>query len=169
MFNKKQTGFTIVELLIVIVVIGILAAITIVAFNGIQQRASNSQVIAGTRTYISTIKQYATLKSAYPTDYGCLGAGYPDNRCWAGTSGNHIVSTNVDTQLSEVMASKPVLATTRVSIGIGDNMRAGALYAPSPARIIYYLQGTNQACLPGSTGNNEGGVVTQCVYTFPSL
>lgn len=32
-------GFTIVELLIVIVVIGILAAITIVAFNGVQQRA----------------------------------------------------------------------------------------------------------------------------------
>lgn len=35
----KQKGFTIVELLIVIVVIAILAAITIVAFNGIQQRA----------------------------------------------------------------------------------------------------------------------------------
>lgn len=37
--NSKQKGFTIVELLIVIVVIGILAAITIVAYNGIQDRA----------------------------------------------------------------------------------------------------------------------------------
>jgi prepilin-type N-terminal cleavage/methylation domain-containing protein len=36
---KKQTGFTIVELLIVIVVIAILAAITVVAFNGIQDRS----------------------------------------------------------------------------------------------------------------------------------
>lgn len=37
--NKiKQQGFTIVELLIVIVVIGILAAITIVAYNGVQNR-----------------------------------------------------------------------------------------------------------------------------------
>lgn len=34
-----QRGFTIVELLIVIVVIGILAAITIVAYNGVQNRA----------------------------------------------------------------------------------------------------------------------------------
>ena len=39
---KKQTGFTIVELLIVIVVIGILAAITIVAYNGIQTRAKDT-------------------------------------------------------------------------------------------------------------------------------
>jgi prepilin-type N-terminal cleavage/methylation domain-containing protein len=40
--NKYSHGFTIVELLIVIVVIGILAAITIVAYNGIQDRARTS-------------------------------------------------------------------------------------------------------------------------------
>ena len=40
--KHKQHGFTIVELLIVIVVIAILAAITIVAYNGIQQRARAS-------------------------------------------------------------------------------------------------------------------------------
>ena len=39
-----QKGFTIVELLIVIVVIGILAAITIVAFNGVQQKAATAAV-----------------------------------------------------------------------------------------------------------------------------
>ena len=44
MNNKKQQAFTIVELLIVIVVIGILAAITIVAYNGIQTRAKDTQI-----------------------------------------------------------------------------------------------------------------------------
>ena len=37
--TNKQQGFTIVELLIVIVIIGILAAISIVAYNGVQDKA----------------------------------------------------------------------------------------------------------------------------------
>lgn len=45
MIKRKQYGFTIVELLIVIVIIAILAAITIVAYNGIQQRAQDSKVL----------------------------------------------------------------------------------------------------------------------------
>lgn len=40
------TGFTIVELLIVIVVIAILAAISIVAFNGVQDRAKATKIKA---------------------------------------------------------------------------------------------------------------------------
>lgn len=41
--KTKTNGFTIVELLIVIVVIAILAAITIVAYNGIQARARDTR------------------------------------------------------------------------------------------------------------------------------
>lgn len=40
----KTTGFTVVELVIVIVVIGILAAVTVVAYTGIQQRARDTGV-----------------------------------------------------------------------------------------------------------------------------
>jgi prepilin-type N-terminal cleavage/methylation domain-containing protein len=44
--HDNRHGFTIVELLIVIVVIGILAAITIVAYNGIQTRARTATITA---------------------------------------------------------------------------------------------------------------------------
>lgn len=44
--KNRNIGFTIVELLIVIVVIGILAAIVIVAYNGVQNRARSSAMAA---------------------------------------------------------------------------------------------------------------------------
>ena len=64
---RKNQGFTIVELLIVIVVIAILAAITIVAFNGIQNRAkaTSGQNLASQIAKKAEI--YNTAESTYPT------------------------------------------------------------------------------------------------------
>jgi prepilin-type N-terminal cleavage/methylation domain-containing protein len=59
--KRSGTGFTIVELLIVIVVIGILAAITIVAYNGIQDRARAS-------TLSSALSQAANKLAVYQVD-----------------------------------------------------------------------------------------------------
>jgi len=53
--SNKQTGFTIVELLIVIVVIGILAAITIVSFNGVQARAQAARTTSDLASYQKAI------------------------------------------------------------------------------------------------------------------
>jgi len=64
--KQKQSGFTIVELLIVIVVIGILAAITIVAYNGIQSRSYNAAVQADMRNIANQIEQYRSINGVYP-------------------------------------------------------------------------------------------------------
>lgn len=82
--NKQQTGFTIVELLIVIVVIGILAAITIVAYNGIQTKSRTTAVTADLRS----IEKAMLL---YRADYGKLplaadwysGVTMPPSSRWA--------------------------------------------------------------------------------------
>lgn len=65
--NSKERGFTLVELLIVIVVIAILAAISIVAYNGIQQRARNSAAEADASKVQTKVEAWNSELASYPT------------------------------------------------------------------------------------------------------
>jgi prepilin-type N-terminal cleavage/methylation domain-containing protein len=62
-------GFTIVELLIVIVVIGILAAITIVAYNGIQQRALTTVLTTDLDNAAKALRVVQADTGSYPTTF----------------------------------------------------------------------------------------------------
>ncbi|MDB5165290.1 MAG: gspG [Candidatus Saccharibacteria bacterium] len=68
--SDKQSGFTIVELLIVIVVIGILAAIVIVAYNGIQGRARDSRRTNDAASIIKALELYRIDYGQYPASNG---------------------------------------------------------------------------------------------------
>lgn len=63
---KRWYGFTIVELLIVITVIAILAAITIVAYNGVQERAQNTRKISDIKSVQRLIEAYRAENGSYP-------------------------------------------------------------------------------------------------------
>jgi prepilin-type N-terminal cleavage/methylation domain-containing protein len=64
-----QSGFTIVELLIVVIVIGILAAITIVAYSNISNRAESSTAKSNAESIQKVVEAYAAddTNSGYPT------------------------------------------------------------------------------------------------------
>lgn len=78
MTNSKQ-GFTIVELLIVIVVIAILAAISVVAYTGIQNRAYDTTVKSDLRNVASTLQQYFAIHGTYPTHAQAMGNAATNN------------------------------------------------------------------------------------------
>ncbi len=65
--NKTSKGFTIVELLIVIVVIGILAALVITTYNGIQQKARDTERKTDINAIHGQVEAYQAQNGKYPT------------------------------------------------------------------------------------------------------
>lgn len=65
--KNRSKGFTIVELLIVIVVIAILATLVIVTFTGIQQKARDSQRQTDINAVDSHLEAYYATNGKYPT------------------------------------------------------------------------------------------------------
>lgn len=67
-----KSGFTIVELLIVILVIAILAAISVVAYNGVQQRSRDSIRKSDLSTIAKLLSMYNVNRGNYiSTGSGC--------------------------------------------------------------------------------------------------
>lgn len=92
MFSKRS-GFTIVELLVVIVIIGILAAITVVSYSGITSRANIATLNAELSNAAKKLAMYRAEYGTYPTSIdsstGCPLLPTPDiNYCIKFNSGS---------------------------------------------------------------------------------
>ncbi len=74
MSKNIKKGFTIVELLIVIVVIGILATITVVAYQGVQNRAKTTKAVTSARDILKKADVYNADNDSYPADEAALKA-----------------------------------------------------------------------------------------------
>ena len=180
---KQTKGFTIIELLIVIVVIGILAAITVVAFNGVQGRALNTIRVNEAKQWQQLFMAYSVQNGKYPVvnnanQRACLGNGYPDNNsdgignCWDVHTAGH---TSVDTVLNAELATMGTLPqATRVPLkGIGAASRLGPAVeivtsSYSTYRIIYWQ--TGQATCPIGIANwTDGSTSVSCRIELPVI
>ena len=161
----KKRGFTIVELLIVIVVIAILAAITVVAFSGVQQRASNTGIIDAAGKSLRMIQAYVATNAAYPftsvnpTSWLCITTSV--NCAWAsGVPTSTTFNTNMST-IGSLPLSVPVAGTDRY--GIIYYWNASWVLEGSESRpvgLIYWLQGTNQRCGVSGVVVESGSALT---------
>ncbi len=89
---SKRFGFTIVELLVVIVVIGILAAVTIVAYTGISQKAIVASIQSDLSNSVKLLKLFQVENSGYPNNVVTNCSNDPDvnTKCLKLSGGNTI-------------------------------------------------------------------------------
>ncbi|HEY8885976.1 MAG TPA: type II secretion system protein [Candidatus Microsaccharimonas sp.] len=93
--NAHKSGFTIVELLIVIVVIGILAAITIISFNGVSNRAKVALISSDLTNVSQKLKTDQAINGLFPATLAATdgGKGVPAS---PGTTYQYTVDNSVN-------------------------------------------------------------------------
>lgn len=172
--KRGRPGFTIVELLIVIVVIGILAAVTMVAYSGIRQNAENTVKYQAAKNYSTALAAYATTSNSYPpmgAGSVCLGQGYTVRieGDTAGECGGSDYQTKEDATFNNALrqlASIPQ-ASNRVVVKQDGVTFVGVTLTKwddfkvdgvsNPYFIQYVLEGSNQNCrVPGLVQMKNG-------------
>ena len=139
--KKRQEGFTIVELLIVIVVIGILAAIVITTYSGIQAKARNAKRQTDMNSVQTNLEAYFATNAHYPS-YADL-----NNPTW--TTAN--------------MKSLDVTALEDPSSTCVQSATTNCLSTGTPAAGSYYYTATAST---GSVTNRETNDTTCTQYAL---
>lgn len=151
--QDRQFGFTIVELLIVIVVIGILAAIVIVAYTGITREAKDSARIAKAKEIAKAIERYYVSNGSYPAVQDATGAETAPPAC--GSTADNWGHCNRNKQLTDALEPFMKIDPTSLSSTAPDAVGNNYYYTSSPNNnnqtygFMIYLQ--------GNRGQNDGG------------
>ena len=140
--RQKQRGFTIVELLIVIVVIGVLAGITIVAYSGIKSRALNSQAQGNVQSVLNVAEAYNADSGAYPSTAAQFIAGSTSTHLPTGVTLVKPVGTTLSVSGTGLVGSTNVAANTGLmddapgnTIGVSTVVTSGVV---TGGIILYY-------------------------------
>ncbi len=68
MASKGETGFTLLELLVVVAIIGVLATIAIPAYSGFRERASVVDLASNLKNFGTAFNSYLAEHGTYPND-----------------------------------------------------------------------------------------------------
>lgn len=185
---RKNSGFTIVELLVVIVVIGILAAISIVSYNGIQERARSAETLTRIDAYTQALQIYRAQNGSFPlapasetstASVACLGTPdeYPTSpdfasgQCYKQNGNVTTTSSTVNTAVQSAISTVPKGGTPTFKSTDGTMTIRGILYVDGGGQypmIQYIVKGDQQTCGRGTAlaGGTTWPGLTICLVSL---
>ncbi len=149
----KRDGFTIVELLIVIVVIAILATLAIVAYSGIQDRAVASTLQADLNGASKTLKLYQVDNGYYPTsiDSTTYCPTPADTRyCLKASSGNSFANYSANNAASPPTFSLDAFGSNGTQYYISDNSSPSSSSSTFTMAAVTGVQRTGNTITAGA-------------------
>jgi type IV pilus assembly protein PilA len=133
----KSHGFTLIELMIVVTIIGILAALAIPAYMNYLTRAKVSEGLTLSHPIKASIAEYFSSTGAFPADNATLGIGAP-----ATLHGKYVATV-------EIQAGGLIVVT------FGDATLAGQTITLTPTALDRAVQWTCATTLPAALRPKE--------------
>lgn len=122
---KKNKGFSLIELLVVISIIGVLTTVLVMNFVGARERSRDAQKIQNLNSLKSALRMYYNDNQSYPVSMDVL------------VSGGYIGSLGDVSEVSynQVSAGDGFTLTTRLEVGAGnedENSQVNCKLTPTP-------------------------------------
>ena len=164
--SKLKSGFTIVELLVVIVVIGILAAITLISYTSISKKAASASALSDLGNATQQLMSHQVVYGAYPSTIDCGMADSSTNKCLKASPGNsyeyYYDNTQSPPKFSLIVANNiysyrnstgggapaatldPAIRVTGLSSSLPSAVSWGPTFVPVTGTLIYsaYIEKT---------------------------
>lgn len=138
--KRIQQGFTLIELMIVVAIVGILAAIAIPAYQDYMKRSKMSEVAGAIAACKTGVAEYHATKGSYPAaaaDAGCSTAATQYMSALSVTTG--VIAATAGTGVGAgaagcVLTLTPASTTDGITAWAGTSPATCAKYVPASFR-----------------------------------
>lgn len=142
MRNKNQKGFTLIEVLVVIAIIGMLAGLVLIALNNARAKGRDGKRTADFKQIVTAMALYYNQNGSWPSSGGnwvCVGAPSAE-KCYTNT---YFGLDSLVTALSTYLPTMPTIGADAGTSGYNrffynSSVAAAAFGAGSPAGAYMY-------------------------------
>jgi len=163
--HRSTSGFTVIELLVVIIILGVIAGIVVLTYGGLQKTSRNEERNTELLGWRATFEKYKAANGQFPPMANggyCLGTGFPDAKCRDYKAASNVYTEAGSTALMSALApyNPPAQGPrTPAESSTGATVGPYAIYSSSIVSIYSVLESIDASnCPNGATSTWNDGI-----------